>query len=58
MDKICETIRKSDSEFKSLYINEFVPTYIMALFMTLLIMGLIFIGWNGEYNVASKSRNC
>ena len=38
----------TDSEFKSLYINEFGPMYIWALLMTLLIMGVIFIGWNGE----------
>ena len=48
----------SDSEFKSLYINEFGPMYIMALFMTLVIMGVIFIGWNGEFKCRIKSRNC
>lgn len=58
MDKICETIKMSDSEFKSLYINEFGPMYIMALFMTLVIMGVIFIGWNGEFKCRIKSRNC
>ena len=54
MDKICEAIKKSDSEFKSIYINEFGPMYVLALFMTLLIMGVAFIGWNGEFSVASK----
>ena len=58
MDKICETIRMTDSEFKSLYVNEFGPMYILALFMTLLIMGVIFIGWNGEFIAASRSKNC
>ena len=48
MDKICETIKMTDSEFKSLYINEFGPMYVWALLMTLLIMGVTFIGWNGE----------
>ena len=38
----------ADSEFKSLYINEFGPMYVWALLMTLLIMGVTFIGWNGE----------
>ena len=56
MDKICETIRKSDSEFKSLYINEFGPMYVLALFMTLLIMGVVFIGWNGEFKCRIKVK--
>lgn len=54
VDQLCETIRMTDAEFKSLYVNSFAPTYIMGLFMTLVIMGLIFVAWNGECDVASK----
>ena len=56
VDQLCETIRMTDAEFKSLYLNTFPLTYIVGLFMTQMIMGLIFVAWNGECHVASSKE--
>ena len=45
---ICDSIERMDAEFRTLYLSSYPHTYLYCLFTTLMVLGMIFVMWNGK----------